>query len=50
MTKNLKGGKVYSGSPAREIKDKNKRDAVYIEVQQLKKRLKKIEKNFVDKK
>ena len=46
VTKDLVGGKIYSGSPAREISEKNKRDAVYIDVQQLKKRLKEIEKNF----
>ena len=49
VTKNLPGGKIYSGSPAREINDKNKRDAVYVEVQHLKKRLKKIEKDFINK-
>ena len=46
VTMDLVGGKIYSGSPAREISEKNKRDAVYIDVQQLKKRLKEIEKNF----
>ena len=39
VTKDLPGGKMYSGAPAREIKEKNKRDAVYFEVERLKKRL-----------
>ena len=43
VTKDLKGGRVYSGAPAREIKDKNRRDAVFVEVKQLKKRLKELE-------
>ncbi len=43
VTKDLPGGKIYSGAPAREIKEKNRRDAVYLEVKQLKNRLKKIE-------
>ena len=46
VTKNLPGGKMYSGSPAREIKEKNKRDALYFEVERLKKRLINIEKNL----
>lgn len=44
--KDLPGGKVYSGAPAREIKEKNRRDAVYVEVKQLKNRLKKLEEKF----
>ena len=39
VTKDLPGGKMYSGAPAREIKEKNKRDAVYFDVKRLKKRL-----------
>jgi UDP-3-O-[3-hydroxymyristoyl] glucosamine N-acyltransferase len=39
VTKDLPGGKMYSGAPAREIKEKNKRDALYIDVKRLKKRL-----------
>ena len=39
VTKDLPGGKMYSGAPAREIKEKNKRDAVYFDVEGLKKRL-----------
>ena len=46
VTKNLPGGKMYSGSPARENKEKNKRDALYFEVERLKKRLINIEKNL----
>jgi len=43
VTKDLPGDKMYSGSPAREIKEKNKRDALYFDVKRLKKRLKNIE-------
>ena len=50
VTKDLAGGKMYSGAPAREIKDKNRRDAVYYEVKQLKNRLKQLEKRILDKK
>ena len=39
VTKDLPGGKMYSGAPAREIKEKNKRDALYFEFKRLKKRL-----------
>ena len=46
VTKDLPGGKMYSGSPAREIKEKNKRDAVFLDVRRLKNRLDKLEKNF----
>jgi UDP-3-O-[3-hydroxymyristoyl] glucosamine N-acyltransferase len=44
--KDLRGGKIYSGVPAREIKAKNRQDAVYIEVKQLKKRLNRLEEKF----
>tara|TARA_A100000164_G_scaffold379142_1_gene422655 strand:+ start:128 stop:1129 length:1002 start_codon:yes stop_codon:yes gene_type:complete len=44
--KDLPGGKTYSGSPAREIKEKNRRDAVFIEVNRLKKRIKELELKF----
>ena len=43
VTKDLPGGKMYSGSPAREIKERNKRDAIYFDVERLKKRIVKIE-------
>ena len=49
VTKDLAGGKMYSGAPAREIKDKNRRDAVYVEVKQLKNRLKQLEKRITNK-
>ena len=35
-TKDLPGSKTYSGSPAREIKEKNRRDATFAEVKILK--------------
>ena len=41
--KDLPGGKTYSGSPAREIKEKNRRDAIFFEVSRLKKRIKELE-------
>ena len=44
VTKDLPGGKMYSGAPAREIKEKNKRDALYFDVSRLKKRIEFIEK------
>jgi len=46
--KDLSGNKIYSGAPAREIKEKNRRDAVFIEVKQLKKRLKIIEDKYLN--
>ena len=46
--KDLPGGKIYSGAPAREIKEKNRRDAVFIEVKQLKKRLKLLEDKYLN--
>lgn len=48
VMKNLPGGKVYSGAPAREISEKNRRDAVYLEVKQLKKRLKQLEEKVLN--
>ena len=44
--KNLTGGKIYSGVPAREIREKNRQDAVHIEVKQLKKRFDRLEEKF----
>jgi len=41
--KDLPGGKTYSGSPAREIKEKNRRDAIFAEVKILKNKIKKFE-------
>ena len=43
VTKSLSGGKIYAGMPAREIKEKNRRDAIFAEVNFLKKRFKKLE-------
>jgi len=42
-TKSLPGNKIYAGMPAREVREKNKRDAVYSQVIALKKRLKILE-------
>ena len=43
VTKSLAGGKIYAGMPAREIKEKNRRDAIFAEVNLLKKQFKKLE-------
>lgn len=43
ITKSLPGGKIYAGMPAREIRETNRRDALYSQTQRLKKRLEKIE-------
>ncbi len=43
VTKSLSGGKIYAGMPAREVHEKNKRDAIYSQIISLKKRIKKIE-------
>jgi UDP-3-O-[3-hydroxymyristoyl] glucosamine N-acyltransferase len=47
-TKSLPGGKIYAGMPAREVREKNKRDAVYSQVISLKKRLKKLEEKLAE--
>lgn len=47
ITKSLAGGKVYAGMPVREIRENNKRDAVFSQVQILKKRLESIEEKVV---
>jgi len=44
VSKSLTGGKVYAGMPAREIREQHKREAVYLEVVRIQKRLKKLEK------
>jgi len=44
VSKSLKGGKVYAGMPAREIREQHKREAVYLEVVRIQKRLKRLEK------
>ncbi len=46
VTKSLAGGKIYAGMPAREIGEKNKRDAVYTGLKILKKRILKIEQSL----
>jgi len=43
VSKSVPGGKIYAGMPCREIRETNKRDAVYPQVQSLKKRLKSLE-------
>ena len=48
--KDLPGGKTYSGSPAREIKEKNRRDATFAEVKILKNKIKKFELEYRNKK
>ena len=44
VSKSLTGGKVYAGMPAREIREQHKREAVYLEVVRIQKRLKRLEK------
>jgi len=44
VSKSLTGGKVYAGMPAREIREQHKREAVYLEVIRIQKRLKRLEK------
>ena len=43
VTKSLKGDKVYAGFPAREIKEYNKRSALVNEIEKLRDKLKKLE-------
>lgn len=43
VTKSLPGGTIYAGMPAREIKEQNKKDAILLEVDSIKKRLQKLE-------
>jgi len=43
VTKSVAGGKIYSGNPCREIREANRRNAAYVEIQSIKKRLKAIE-------
>ncbi len=43
VSKSVPGNKIYAGMPAREVREKNKRDAVYLQVISLKKRLKRLE-------
>jgi UDP-3-O-[3-hydroxymyristoyl] glucosamine N-acyltransferase len=48
VTKSVSGNKIYAGMPAREIREKNKRDAVYSQVTSLKKRLKRLEEKLAE--
>jgi UDP-3-O-[3-hydroxymyristoyl] glucosamine N-acyltransferase len=41
VLKSLDGGQMYAGNPARPIKEKQKRDAVFTRLELLEKRLKK---------
>lgn len=43
VTRSLEGGRVYAGMPAREIREQNKRDAVFVAVEKLVKRIQVIE-------
>ena len=45
VLKSVPGGQMYAGNPAREIKEKQKRDAVFTKVEILEKRLKKLARN-----
>jgi UDP-3-O-[3-hydroxymyristoyl] glucosamine N-acyltransferase len=44
VTKSLKGGEIYSGMPARKIREQNKKDAILSSVSLLKNRIEKLEK------
>ena len=44
VTKSLKGGEIYSGMPARKIREQNKKDAVLSSISMLKSRFEKLEK------
>ena len=41
VLKSLNGGEMYAGNPARPIREKQKRDAVFTRLELLEKRLKK---------
>ena len=45
VLKSVPGDTMYAGNPAREIKEKQKRDAIFTKVEILEKRLKKLTKN-----
>jgi len=49
ITKSLKGGKVYAGFPAREIKEHNKREALINEIGKLRQNLDQLIKSELDK-
>ena len=48
VSKSVPGNKIYAGMPAREVREKNKRDAVYYQVIALKKRLKILEEKLAE--
>jgi UDP-3-O-[3-hydroxymyristoyl] glucosamine N-acyltransferase len=48
VTKSVEGGKIYSGNPCREIREANKRNAAYTEIQFIKKRLKALENKIAE--
>jgi len=48
VTKSVSGNKIYAGMPVREIREKNKRDAVYSQVVSLKKRLIRLEEKLAE--
>jgi len=39
VTKSIKGGKIYAGHPAREIRDHHKREAIIFEMKRIRKKL-----------
>ena len=49
ITKSLKGGKIYAGFPAREIKEHNKREALINEIGKLRQNLDQLIKLKLDK-
>ena len=48
VTKSLKGGEIYSGMPARKIREQNKKDAVLSSIPMLKSRIEKLEKIILE--
>lgn len=48
VAKSVQGNKIYAGMPAREVHEKNKRDAAYSQIELLKKRLKTLEEKLAD--
>jgi len=45
VLKSVPGGEMYAGNPAREIKEKQKRDAIFTKVEILERRLNKFIEN-----
>ena len=48
ITKSLKGGKVYAGFPAREVKEHNRREALINEIGKLRQKLDQLIKTGLD--